>query len=276
MKGLELKTVQSYESHVRNLDAFCKREGFRSVSKEAAKAFVSYLIDNNYHPTTINAHKVTFNIFFNVLKKEKVVRQNPFSDIERVEGASEVRSHFTVGQLELVKKTLIDKDLQHIEIACQYLYYLLCRPKELRLLKISNVNFQDWSIKISWRVGKKKKARFAIVPDGLKAWMIDNKISEYPLGHYLISKSGLPGEAPVGINFWSSKFTEILRGLGFDESYVLYSIKNTGAITWYKALRDIIAVQRQIGHEDTKTTQIYLRSLGVSDFDYVRPLIPLF
>ena len=234
------------------------------------------MINEKYHPTTINNHRITFSTFFKTLKKEKAVKQNPFENIDKIIGESDTRSHFTDSQLTLVKKALENKNLSKIEISCMYIYYLLCRPKELRLLTLKDVNFEDWTMRISWRVGKSNKKRFVIIPDGLKEWMIENKIQDYPLNYYLLGKNGCPSLKPVGINYWSGHLTPVLREIGFDESYVLYSFKNTGAIKWYKTTKDLVAVQRQIGHQDPKTTTIYLRSLGVMDFDHVRSLIPKF
>ena len=276
LKGLEKKTIQSYQGHVRNLDKFCKENGFRTVSEVAAKSFILDMIDEEYHPITINNHRRTFNTLFNALKKSKEVRQNPFESIEKLIGESDTRSHFTDSQLKLVKKTLNNKGLAKIEMACQYFYYLLCRPKELRLITLNDVNFEEWTMRITWRVGKTNKKRFVIIPDGLKEWMIDNKIEDYPSSFYLCGHSGFPSEKPVGVNYWSSNLTPVLREMGFDESYVLYSFKNTGAIKWYKATKDLVVVQRQIGHQDPKTTTIYFRSLGVMDFDHVRSMIPTF
>jgi site-specific recombinase XerD len=276
MRGLEKKTVQSYESHVRNLNNFCKANGFRTVNVDAAKSFIAYMIDKDYHPTTINNHRRTFATFFKTLKKEKEVRKNPFEDIDKIMGEADTRSHFTDSQLQKVKKALLDKGMFNIETACKYLYYLLCRPKELRFVKIQDVNFEEWTVRITWRIGKSNRKRYIIIPDSLKEWMIENNIESYPLNYYLCGKKGFPSEMPVGINYWSGHLTSILRELNFDETYVLYSIKNTGAIKWYKATKDLVSLQRQIGHQDPKTTTIYLRSLGVMDFDHVRSLIPAF
>jgi site-specific recombinase XerD len=106
--------------------------------------------------------------------------------------------------------------------------------------------------------------------------MIAADIQSYPLDYYLCGIDGMPCEAPVSANYWSSIFTAVIRELGFDESYVLYSIKNTGAIKWYKAGIDMFAIQKQIGHQDPKTTQIYFKSIGVLDFAHVNAHVPAF
>lgn len=273
---LERKSVQTYHSQVKNLDAFCKLRGYKSVTEPVAKAFIDYLLSEGYHPVTVQNHIVTLITLFNRLKKEKIIRHNPFEHVEKVRGESDVRSHFTDAELMSVKKELLLRGKTSVYNACQYLYFLLCRPKELRLMKIRDIDFENWTIKISWRTGKTKKTRYVTIPTGLQEFMKNQNIESYPLDYYLCGLSGLPSEKPVSANYWSAGFTAVLRDLGFDESYVLYSIKNTGARKWYKAGIDMFSIQKQIGHQDPKTTQIYFRSMGVLDFAHVNAHVPAF
>ena len=270
---LEKKTVQSYASHIRNLDAFCKTNGHKTVTEEVAAAFINYLIALGRAPSTINGHRTTFSIHFSRLVKKKEIRKNPFSEVERVRGESETRSYFKSNQILQIKPAILAK-FPCLMPACEYMYYLLCRPKELRFIKIENIDFDNWTVKINWSIGKTKRTRFAIIPDALKSIMIRNGISAYPPNYYLISHDGRPSDKCVSANFWSSKMTEILRGLGFGGDYVLYSWKNTGAIHWYKAGIGLVEIQRQIGHSDIKTTMIYLKSMGFEDFSNVRAKVP--
>lgn len=162
------KSVSGYTSHIRNLDAFCKKNGYKSVTEDVAKRFINFMIEENYHPVTIQNHMVTFTTLFTKLKKEKRVRRNPFENVEKVSGESDVRSHFSDAELASVKKALIEKGRANVLAACQYLYFLLCRPKELRFMKVRDVDFQNWSIKISWRTGKTKHTRYATIPTELQ------------------------------------------------------------------------------------------------------------
>ena len=70
--------------------------------------------------------------------------------------------------------------------------------------------------------------------------------------------------------------TAILRSMGYSSEYTLYSLKNTGAISFYKAGIGLVEIQRQIGHKDINTTIIYLRSMGFDDFENVRKNVPAF
>lgn len=273
---LEAKTVSCYRSHIQNLDVFCKDNGFKTVTPLVAERFINHLISSGYHPVTIKNHLITFSVFFNRLIAEKVIRHNPFSGVEAVRGESDVRSHFTAAEMESVKKALIGRGNVSVLAACQYLYYLLCRPKELRFIKVRDIDFQNWTLKISWRVGKTKRTRYVTIPTALQKSMTEAGLADCPLDFYLCGRNGMPSEKPVSANYWSAGFTAVVRSLGFDESYTLYSMKNTGAIRWYKAGIDMFSIQKQIGHQDPKTTQIYFRSMGVLDFTHINAHVPPF
>ena len=275
---LEKKTIQSYTSHVNNLDTFCKSQKFRFITPEVAQKFIDHLRAKKYSEVTIRKHQITLKILFKRLVDTKVIRKNPFVGIENAKGVSESRGYFRVAQLEKIKIEIANKYSELLP-ACEYLYYLLCRPKELRLIKIEDVNFDNWTIKIKWNVGKNtgsKQNRFCVIPNALKDLMIARNIENYPPNYFLIGNTGLPGVAPVAINFWSARMTKILRAMGFSKEYTLYSLKNTGAIAFYKAGIGLVEIQKQIGHRDINTTIIYLRSMGFDDFENVRLNVPTF
>jgi integrase len=272
---LEKKTVQSYASHIRNLDKFCKENNHKHLTSAVAESFITHLIDIGRAPATVNGHRTTFSIHFQKLIKKKEVRKNPFADVEGLRGQSESRAYFKSNQLIQLKRA-IAKDAPFLTPVCEYMYYLLCRPKELRLLKVEDVDFDNWTIRIKFTVGKTNKQRFCVVPDALKEIMLKNDIVNMPPNFFLIGKDGIPAEKSAGINYFSSKMTAILRKMGFSRDYTLYSLKNTGAIVWYKAGIGLIEIQRQIGHADIKTTMIYFRSMGFEDYANVRKNVPTF
>ncbi len=272
---LEKKTVQSYATHIRNLDKFCKENNHKHLTVAVAELFINHLIEIGRAPSTVNGHRTTFSIHFKKLVKKKEVRKNPFSDVEGVRGESQSRAYFKSNQLIQVKKAVAE-DAPFLMPICEYMYYLLCRPKELRLLRIEDIDFDNWTIRIKWTVGKTKKQRFCVVPNALKDTMLESDIMNMPPNYYLVGKNGKPSEKPVGMNYFSSKMTAVLRKLGFSKDYTLYSLKNTGAIRWYKAGIGLIEIQRQIGHADIKTTMIYFRSMGFEDFENVRKNVPTF
>lgn len=275
---LEKKTIQSYTSHVNNLDRFCRDQKHRFLTEDVAQKFIDHLRVKKYSEITILKHQITMKILFKMLVTQKVIRKNPFALIENARGVSEPRGYFRTAQLEKIKTEIAVKTPEILP-ACEFLYYLLCRPKELRLLKIEDVNFDNWTIKIKWNVGKNtasKQNRFCVIPNALKEIMIARKLDAYPPNYYLVSKDGLPGVNSVAINFWSERMTRVLRAMGFSKEYTLYSLKNTGAIAFYKSGIGLVEIQRQIGHRDINTTIIYLRSMGFDDFENVRVNVPPF
>lgn len=276
---LSKKTLESYKSKVKILDSFCKENNHRFLTEDVANKFIDNLREKKLSEITILNYQLTYSTLFKYLIKKKEIRKNPFNEIEFARGHSEPRGYFRTGQMEQIKKS-INANAPEIMPACEFFYYLLCRPKELRLIKIQDINFDNWTIKIRWDVGKNtsvnKVNRFVVIPNALKEIMIERKIADYPQNYYLVGKTGLPSLEVVPRDYWSKKMTAILRSMGYSSEYTLYSLKNTGAISFYKAGIGLVEIQRQIGHKDINTTIIYLRSMGFDDFENVRKNVPAF
>lgn len=84
--------------------------------------------------------------------------------------------------------------------------------------------------------------------------------------HFIFGKKQAPGEAmPYRSTFWERN-VKVLKELNYtDRPYDIYSYKHSGAISLYRATKDIKLVQRQCRHQSIEQTNTYLRDLGLLD-----------
>lgn len=265
------KTFFTYQSHLKNLDAFVKAKKLRSVNVAVADAFLAHLTENGKAAATVNAHRRTFNQAFNFCVKKKTLTKNPFRETVRLSGESDSKMPFMKTQAFFVKSKMTPE----LWAAARWLYYCFIRPGELRLIRVGEVDWDEGKILVKSDISKNKKSQWVIIPDVLMKELKPLCLWQYNPTWFLVGEDGLPSEECVGYNFWSYRHLKLLRGLKFDTSqYSLYSWKHTGVYQLAKATKDYRAVQLQCRHHSLDMTMKYLRKIGIMEYNNIRDEFP--
>ncbi|OJJ16695.1 hypothetical protein BKI52_32840 [marine bacterium AO1-C] len=215
------------------------------------------------HGNTRKGYRQNISRLFTLLKKKKIVRENPWVDSELPKvDTTEAKRAFREDEREKFKKYCIENHLQEELMVIQFLYYTFIRPKELRLLKVDDIDFDNKKIFVSTRIGKSWRNRYMAIPEKfekpLKEWVKDKKPR-----HYVFHRTN--PDKPRGRDHFRIQHRLILDELGYERNgnVSLYSWKHTGVVALYKATMDVVAVQIQCGHADISDTMRYLHSLGL-------------
>jgi integrase len=273
--SLRKKSFQTYKSHFSNFQRYLKESKTKQVDNEVAKAFLLHLHQIGRGGRTINAHRITFNIFFNRMVEGKKIKENPFKNTKRVAQQSVGSQYFKTNQIEELKK-YITEHCHFLWLPIQFMYYCYIRPGELRNLKIADIDFDDWQIKIRSDISKNRKEQFVAIPDGLKFQLVALGLHQKLSNSYVFGVDGVLGsETQVGQNYWSYKHLKMLRDLNYSEAFNLYSWKHTGVVRAYKAGIGLKELQMQLRHHSLDMVKIYLESLGILDFKNIKELFPV-
>lgn len=123
-------------------------------------------------------------------------------------------------------------------------------------------------------ISKNKIEDFVEIAPQLESIISKSGILNYPPTHFIFSKAGIPGTTKLHDNFFWDKHKRVLKATGLldvNKNFSLYSYKHSGAISLYKATKDIKLVQRQCRHHTLEQTNTYLRDLGLlSDYDQLK------
>ena len=79
-------------------------------------------------------------------------------------------------------------------------------------------------------------------------------------GNYSVPE---PGPKPVGVNYFSEYYREVLEELTFAHEHTLYAWKHTRNVHLWIQDKDLLRLMRHNRHTDPKVTMRYLRSLGL-------------
>ncbi len=252
---------------------WCNKEKVKFIRHEDAQKFLNDQINLGKKAKTINAYRGLLNSYFIKSIDLKRTKTNPFEKIKPLKSNSKGASYFKINQIEELKAFML-KNTPFLWSAVRFNYYCFIRPGELRQLKVGNVDFDDWIIKVPNNISKNKKEQFVVIPDALKKELVHLRLHSYPANFYLVGRDGLPAEEPVPFNFWSRHHLKMLRVLKYSPNYNLYSWKHTGVCRAYKAGIGLKELQLQLRHHSLDMVKVYLESLGILDFKNIKEMFP--
>jgi len=265
---IEKTTVVTYRSKLRLFDAFLQNEYLNEVdvsaiSQKIMAKFMGFIIEERkLSKSSVDNYRNLINNLFEFIRKERKQFPNPCVDLpgtKRVnDSAAEPIRESDIG---LLKKEIFKKDPQLWLVIC-FEYYCFMRPrKEIRFLKIGDIDFDRGMIKIRYENAKTEERWVNIPSVFLKLMKEDYKLHTYDRDLYVFSKNGKPGKTIRNINDMTNRFVKFRDALKLPKMYKLYSWKHTGNIMAEKSGISLRELQEQNGHTTIATTEIYFRKM---------------
>lgn len=155
----------------------------------------------------------------------------------------------------------------------QFIYYTMTRPStEVRFMQVHHIDMAERKIFIPGTNDKNKTDNYVGINDRFAEIILQSQILNYANTHYIFGRDGQPSEKnPIAFSTLQRWHADLLKKLQLDKlgkKFSLYSYKHSGAISFYKATKDIKLLQRQLRHSSLDQTNIYLRDLGLhTDFE---------
>lgn len=278
-KNCRPATYTSYKSKFRYFKKYMKsiRKGkifMYSITRENADGFVQYLKkERKLQNKTINDYVVLLKVFFAFLVKQGECRENVFDHIKKMKEYPRRPRIYTRDVIEKVVQVMKRDDPQ-MYLAVQIMFNCFIRPGELRHLKISDIDFENGSIRIPASVSKVGKQRVVVLPDHLLEQVRKLFLGVYSKEFYIIGKAGKPAENKVGRNYMYYRFVGIKEKLGMSKEYILYAWKHTGMVELKRSGADWLAVRNQAGHASLDQTIAYTTELMGDCESYIKSNAP--
>jgi len=252
-----------------SLDNDLRDEPLKHFKKKHAVSFCNYIVlEREVNESTFNNYLTFIKGYFEVLKKSKYIKSNPFDGIKRKVPGAKIRRAFSDYEKSVVAKFVRHKyPLLFLGIILQY--YCFIRPDELRRLKIGDIDLTNQMIRLKGHQTKNKKDEVVTIPDVAVPLIKETKMLRYPdhfflFGYLIYPHSDKPcGERSLNAKQRSSVLKVLqkkgelmdLTGLSF------YSWKDTGAYQLVKQKVNIREIQKQLRHSSLEITQRYCEGL---------------
>ncbi|HMG91256.1 MAG TPA: tyrosine-type recombinase/integrase, partial [Chryseolinea sp.] len=252
----------------------------RDVNDAFVDAYFTYLktVRMSSNKTHNNKRGFLHTVCEVVLKKDPDIFRkgiNPFASVDILKTESRKHAAYSDEQMKCFASAMKKGKEPHVLLFMQFMFYTLARPEELRLLKVGHIRLEDRRILFLSQNSKTSIEQYIGINDRFAEIIRKSKIMEYPHDHYVFASSnGLksgnvtdhPGKHPVGTGYFCRRVTTYIKELGFrkiNPNYTMYGFKHSGAISLYKATKDIKLLQEQCRHQTIEQTNTYLRDIGL-------------
>lgn len=219
---------------------------------------------------SIDNTKRVVSTLFTEMKNKRIIPHNFVKDIPKFKSKAVKNKPFTKSEIERIKVVLLKKDPYLIHFLA-FMIYPVLRPREIVRLKIGDINTKDWLIGVETKTKAFAYSRIIKkMRPVIKQMNIDNK----PKGYSLFSPSEKPAvwetkKISSKVNYFSKRFSKIIREMEFDSDYTLYSVRHTAIWNLYNNLnanglneREIIQKLMPItGHTSEQGLRNYLREI---------------
>jgi integrase len=248
----------------------------RELTQPMVVEFFRYLRERSQSNKTYNNDRSDFSIFLNFINKRRpgTFKINFINSVDKLPVVVKQHAAYTDVQVKAVMEYTKTKFPQ-LRLFIQFIYYTLARPKQLLSVRIRDIDLENNRLFLPGEVDKNKRDGWVSISPGFKTIIISYGLDKLPGDYFVFGLNSKPGTNHIKSVFsFSRRHRTVLKDLKLDGlglKFTLYSYKHSGAISLYKATKDIKLVQRQCRHTTIEQTNAYLRDLDVlSDHDALK------
>ncbi len=253
-------TIDSYKNDIVEYLNYLNREAldFKKVEYSDIRFYLMFLKDEKKdNNSSINRKLSSLRGFYKFLANEGYVKSNVFSLVNGPKKSKKLPRYFEYNELEELFKVPDDSPLgQRDLLLLEMLYATGCRVGELVSIKVKDIDFGRKSILI---LGKGNKERFVTYgeycEDALKKYLNDGyrSLNKNNIDELFINNNGGP-LTERGVRFILDK---LIKQTSINKSISPHMIRHSFATHLLNEGCDLLTVQKLLGHESIKATQIY-------------------
>lgn len=253
-------TIMSYENDITEFFNYINSEGlnYKNIEYSDIRFYLMYLKEKEDNNSSIDRKLSALRGFYKYLVNEGVVHNNVFSLVNGPKKSKKLPRYFDYNELEemfLIPDTntaLGQRDLLLLEM----LYATGCRVGELVSIKVKDIDFNRRTILI---IGKGNKERYLnygeYCEDILKKYLKDGYLSlNINKSEFLFLNKNGGVLTERGVRFILDK---IIKQTGINKNISPHMIRHSFATHLLNEGCDLLTVQKLLGHESIKATQIY-------------------
>lgn len=264
---VEPETIATYTSKFRTFNLWLEKNNLSdhditALDNAIILQFFYYLINTQaLSKHTVKRYRQLLSKVFDLAMEEKVIMKNPVFNTPKCKRIND-QAPRPISEFDIMAfRDVISKEDPQLWMAIEFEYYCFLRPgKELRKLKIGNIDFARGVIDIEAVRAKTDLERFPTIPLVFLKKLRDHyQLHKYPRDFYVLGKGKEPGLISLSKNTLRNRFRHFREKLNMPDSYKFYSWKHTGNGRASDAGIETKDLQTQNGHTSIKTTELYMR-----------------
>ncbi len=245
LKNFSSNSIKNYKSRLISFISFFSQKDIRYLSKRDLKKYFRYCtVVRNYSVSTLKQQLNFIKLFFQTVYEKKL-------DLDFVKNLNKEYKLPTVLNSEEITRILhCNLNLKH-KLIIATIYSCGLRLQETVDLKISNIDTEKKIIRINQSRGN--NFREIMLSEKLIA-MIKNYRKIYEPKVWLF-------ENPYGQQYCTRNiqllFKRALKKAGVNQAFSVYSLRHSFALHLLESGTDVKYIQKLLGHNNIKSTQIY-------------------
>ena len=262
-KVLRKDSARSYRTKLTFFVKWCEKEKIanwlcgRFSTEYAAKLLDDYG-SNERSAYSYNSMLQFLKGMFKWFLSEGLVKNNPF---ELFKGKrKEDKRRVTIPKQDRIRilNYFHKRGMTEYVAAIRLCFKYLIRPKEILMLQIKDLNFDNNMLRIPPNVSKNHKERIIALGYDVMKYFQTLQMYEYPQDLYIFSTNFKPGERLYTTKNLFSVWQKMRERLSMPETYHFYSLKDTGITEMLESGMPSKYVKDLAGHQSLAMTERYL------------------
>jgi len=248
----------------------------KMVSSQLISSYISKYLDNNHAERTVARKRAALSSFFSYMVKNKRLEYNPVAASTKVKiHQSDEVIHLNIDEqvqfldaiesgegLDVKKLTYHDRYKTRDLALIMLLLDTGIRVSELHGIDVDDIDFDNASVLVTRKGGDHQTIYFSDETSGyLLEYLDERKIEEHidkVKGPFFVTKQGARLSVRA-IQVLVKKYsTASLPGKG--SLMTPHKMRSSFAMEYYDSTKDILALQRKLGHKNIQTTNIYAKA----------------
>jgi len=257
-------TIRSYSSFIGIFSNWLKTRFENAKCADLKGCVIADFMDYVYNErevsgTTYNNYVKMGRAIFTWMVDKYYILQNEFTKIKLKK--KEKKSRILIDDKTRGKiKEYLELNKPNYLTICKLVYNTLLRPKEIRMLKVSDILLDEKLIQVRSEVAKNQKERFVPLTAELVNDFKRMGVDKAPEDFYVFSENLCPGKGRISDGYMGKYWDRMREKLRFSKNMVLYSLRDSGMTDMIKVSKfDDISVMQLADHHSLEMTTVYTR-----------------
>lgn len=150
-----------------------------------------------------------------------------------------------------------ERENPYMLTVCELVFTSLIRPKEIRCIRLADIDLEGKFIRMAAENAKTHNERFCALSPQLIERLRPLCAQRLPRGYYLFGEKYAPAAMPIAAARFRKDWDKMRTALKLPQEMQLYSLRDTGINNMLKAGIDPLTVMQHADHHDLSMTTRY-------------------
>jgi len=260
-KSVRPDTMRCYSSFCKHLSNWLYRFGMSDkfialFTKDVARRYMNDIAnDEKMSNTTYNNYLSFMVSLFSYFLECDYIGENPFAGMKSKREEAKLRTIIPKEDRDKIKRYFIEQNNPGFNVVMMLCFRLLIRPKEILMLRISDIDFGNKLLTVDAHVAKNHHARTLAIPDDIMSFFDDLRCLDPKL--FIFSDNYIPGKNMKTTRDIGRTWSIMRSDLNLPKSYQFYSLKDTGITELLESGMPPKFVKELADHHSLEMTERY-------------------